>query len=133
MKEPTFDGDGYPTDKTLQNIREWPTKTLADMAECMDFAGKAWSYPDYWVKEDDWPDPDFFGKPCLRYVFSAGGWSGNESIVEAIEANMMVQIVGAWSWRRGGHYEYRFPKEAIPDVKMADGQMTIVEGTDVSS
>jgi hypothetical protein len=76
----------------------------------MDFAGRAWSYPDYWAKDPEWVNTDWWdAKPQVRYVFSTGGWSGNESIVDAIEHNQMVQMIGAWSWQRGGHYEYRFP------------------------
>lgn len=102
-REPTFDADGYPTDETLDRIKSWPVETFADMHAAMDFAGRAWSYPEAWACELEWQDPE------RRYVFSTYGWSGNESIVSAIEANQMLQMVGAWSWRRGGHYEYRFP------------------------
>jgi hypothetical protein len=116
LTEPTFDADGYPTEETLERIKTWPCETLADMAEAMDFAGRAWYYPDYWEVDpafvaDEWPGQ----KPQRRYVFSTGGWSGNESVVAAIEANLMLQMIGAWSWRRGGHYEYRFPIEEAPD------------------
>lgn len=111
--DPTFDADGYPTDATLERIRSWPIADPVDFAAVMGFAGAAWSYPEYWEY-----DPAFIEKgdihPQRRYVFSTGGWSGNESIVSAIEANRMVQSVGAWSWRRGGHYEYRFPIEPRP-------------------
>lgn len=115
MMEPTFDRDGYPTDETLERIKTWdviPGGTSFDFEAAMDFAGRAWSYPDYWRKDaaflsDEYADE----KPQLQYVFSTGGWSGNESIIAAIEANLMLQSLGAWSWRRGGHYEYRFPIE----------------------
>ena len=109
MSEPTFDGDGYPTDDTLERIREWPVKTNDDFAAVMDFVGSAWSYPDSWECIERWEDPDWPSFPKRVYRFSTGGWSGNESIVSAIEGNDIVQGVGAWSWRRGGHYEYRFP------------------------
>jgi hypothetical protein len=109
LSEPTFDADGYPTDATLDRIRTWPVVALADMVACMDFAGRAWQYEDVWTKEDDWEDPDWPESRKVRYVFSTVGWSGNESVVSAIERNPMLQMMGAWSWRRGGHYEYRFP------------------------
>lgn len=105
----------YPTEETLERIRTWPLDSLADFEAGMDFAGAAWSYPQYWAKERGWLDPETGTRPCLRYMFSTGGWSGNESIVNAIEANTLFQIIGAWSWRRGGHYEYRFPMEPIAD------------------
>jgi hypothetical protein len=118
MNEPTFDSNGYPTEETLERIRTWPIKHEDEFLAAMDFAGRAWSYPDRWQREDDWPDPDLFDRPCTRYTFSTGGWSGNESIVSAIEANMILQMVGVWSWRRGGHYEYRFPvRQQAPEVE----------------
>lgn len=108
--EVTFDADGYPTEATLERIRAWPVKTSADFAAVMDFAGRAWSYPTHWECDPAFTDDEtFIGRPQRRYLFSTGGWSGNESIVGAIEANDIVQAIGAWSWRRGGHYEYRFP------------------------
>jgi len=110
LAEPTFDKDGYPTDETLERIKTWPIERNADFGAVMDFAGRAWSYPDCWERIGNCGLTLITSdRPCLRYVFSTGGWSGNESIVAAIEANQIVQMVGAWSWRRGGHYEYRFP------------------------
>ena len=109
VTEVGFDRDGIPTDATLERISSWPIKTNADFAVVMDFAGRAWSYPDRWECIESEADPDWPSHPKRVYRFSTGGWSGNESIIAAIEANEIVQIVGAWSWRRGGHYEYRFP------------------------
>ena len=111
MTEPTFDADGYPTEATLDRIREWPIVTLADMVDCMDFAGRAWSSYGTWRKYSDWKEARWPSRPLVRYTFATGGWSGNESVVAAIEANLIVQMVGAWAWKRGGWYEYRFPKE----------------------
>ena len=111
MPEPTFDRDGYPTDETLDRIATWPIETNADFAAVMDFAGRAWSYPDGWECVERETEPDWPSYPYRVYRFSTGGWSGNESIVSAIEQNQIVQMVGAWSWQRGGHYVYRFPIE----------------------
>ena len=108
-QEPTFDADHYPTDETLRLIREWSIDSMQAAADAMDFAGKAWAYSKQWEMEERWDDPDWPSHPKRVYRFSTGGWSGNESIVSAIEENQMLQILGAWSWRRGGHYEYRFP------------------------
>ena len=108
MNEPTFDKDGYPTEETLERIATWPIETVADMHAAMDFAGSAWSYPDRWetFEEINATNP---AAPERVYRFSTGGWSGNESIVGAIERNLVLQMMGAYSWQRGGHYVYRFP------------------------
>lgn len=106
--EPTFDSDGYPTDETLERIKAWPIETNNDFGAVMDFAGRAWAHYGIWECIERWEDPDWPRFPQRVYRFSTGGWSGNESIVAAIEANQMLQIFGAWSWQRGGHYEYRF-------------------------
>lgn len=105
--EPTFDRDGYPTEETLAAITAWEIKTFADCVEAMDFVGGAWKYPEYWEKTGG--RDNFTHKEEIIYIFSTGGWSGNESLVSAIEGNAILQSIGAWSWRRGGHYEYRFP------------------------
>ena len=104
-----MDPDGYPTEETLARIRDWPITSNADFAAVMDFAGDTWSYPDRWACIEAETDPDWPSHPYRVYRFSTGGWSGNEDIVAAIEANQIVQMVGAYSWQRGGHYEYRFP------------------------
>ena len=112
LTEPTFDKDGYPTEETLERIKTWPIDVMNDAHAAMEFVGQAWKWPDWgWEVDPDFRDPDFLDRPVRRYVFSTGGWSGNESLVNAIEANWMLQMLGAWSWRRGGHYEYRFPAE----------------------
>lgn len=108
MREPTFDRDGYPTEETLQAIRDWDIATFADAAAAMDFAGRAWYYPDRWHCQPRWRGKGYKGYR-RRYVFSTGGWSGNESVAGAIKENLLLEMLGAWSWRRGGHYEYRFP------------------------
>jgi hypothetical protein len=109
-----FDPDGYPTEEALERITAWPFTTFQDAIDAMDFAGTLWSYPDAWTVDKAFIDPDWPNSPPeRRYVFSTGGWSGNESVIEAIQENLMVESLGAWSWRRGGHYEYRFP---LPEV-----------------
>lgn len=112
MIEPTFDRDGYPTDETLETIKAWPLESITDFEAVMDFVGRAWNYPDCWIKTRDFVDIDTgTAHPVVRYVFSTAGWSGNESLVSAIEGNQMLQMIGAYSWKRGGHYEYRFRQE----------------------
>lgn len=108
MLEPVFDTDGYPTDATLDTIEEWKCESLSDYHDLMDYIGRGWHWPDMFTKEEIWDDSS---RPVVAYVFSTGGWSGNESLVGALQGNVMAQMIGAYSWKRGGHYEYRFPIE----------------------
>jgi hypothetical protein len=100
MKEPTFDKDGYPTDETLEAIEKWNPK---DTPGLFAFMKKAWSYPHYFTEEYC---TNFKGAPGYLYKISTGGWSGNESIIEAFEANYIAWIFTWVSSRRGGHYEF---------------------------
>lgn len=86
-----MDDDGYPDDEELKRIAEWPYTDIAGMLE---FAQGLWSYPDRWWIEGD------------TLHLSTGGWSGNESVVDAMAQNRMFWAISWVSSRRGGHYEF---------------------------
>ena len=112
-REPTFDADGYPTTETEGVIATWDVTTASDAIACIDYVGRAWKWPEWgWEKQEHWrEDPARLnGRPVTRYRVSTGGWSGNESLISALERNLTVQMMGWYSSRRGGHYEYRFPE-----------------------
>lgn len=88
----------YPTDEQLQRVREWP---VTDIPGLMDYVKSLWWAPDWgWHEEGDG-----------RYRISTGGWSGNESIIEAWEGNQMVWFICWVESRRGGHYKFEISKE----------------------
>ena len=93
-----LDDDGYPTDNTLDIISNYPIKSKADCKELLESIYEIWTYKDYWhqtfIPEDN------------RYIISTGGWSGNESIIQALEDNTMFWVLCWYSSRRGGHYEF---------------------------
>ena len=91
MTEPTFDKDGYPTDETLEAIEKWDAR---DTLGLFAFMEQCWSYPHYWNRAGD------------VIQISTGGWSGNESIISAFQANYIAWIFTWVSSRRGGHYEF---------------------------
>lgn len=102
MREPTFDKDGYPTEETLLAIREWDANDLGGLFQ---FVAEAWNLD--------------YGRALIRCVESSaegrhwielhtGGWSGNEDIIGALQANTMAWTLAWWSSRRGGHYEFRW-------------------------
>lgn len=98
MTEPTFDKDGYPTEETLDAIKQWPH---TDFAGLMDFCGEAWHWPKCWERL-------FNGR---RIEASTGGWSGNESIINALCENEFFFWTMCWQEsKRGGHYVFELPK-----------------------
>lgn len=96
MSSPTFDRDGYPTDETLDAIKAWP---YTDLNGLMAFVCEAWSEYGSW---HEW---------CDVIRIATGGWSGNESIIDALLENHMAWTLLWHSSRRGGGYTFRIPAE----------------------
>jgi len=105
MEGPTFDRDGYPTEETLRAIREWSHR---DMRGLMEFVCGAWEYPDYAKLTEG----------CMELV--TGGWSGNESLIGALQENRMFWMMCWLKSERGGHYWFELPK--APKVEASDGE-----------
>jgi hypothetical protein len=103
--EPTFAADGYPTDETLDAIREWD---YHDFPALMEFVAGAWKWDGLENKPsiieplfDSWYEDDGYW-----WCGATGGWSGNESLLAALDGNT---IFAALCWRasiRGGYAEY---------------------------
>ena len=90
MKTPTFDADGYPSDETLEEIRSWPIN--GGVRYWLDFCSHAWN--------------SRYG--AVRYQghkleLVTGGWSGNESVLSAMEINPLWVITWLSSHRGGLH------------------------------
>lgn len=79
----------YPTDDELQRISAWP---LDDPLGWIDFVYGIWRWPDWGIHRTQ-----------RRLYLSTGGWSGNESIVEAMRTHILWWVSFV-SHRRGGHY-----------------------------
>src|SRR5712671_3118024 len=104
--EAVVDDEGYPTDGALDRIRAWP---MADLRGLMAFVHEIWCWPDW-----GWTEEIKDGKPT--YAISTGGWSGNESVIGALEANNMFWLLCWQSSRRGGHYEFALADFALDDA-----------------
>lgn len=104
IKHPEFDEDGYPTEETEKEIREWD---FHDFAGLMQFVQRAWHY-----------GAEYF-KPTTEHMWevSTGGWSGNESLIAAMKANTIFWALCWVSSRRGGHYEFKVRPIAKSDAK----------------
>lgn len=108
MEFPELDEDGYPTEATLDALKDWPYE---DIGGALDFAKAAWHWPD-WAGDvtDEHELAVLRAEPGERYArFATGGWSGNESIIAALKENLMVRAV-AWKLSAcGGLHIFQYP------------------------
>ena len=91
-----IDSDGYPTDETLERIRNFdPCKD--DVYEFVEYLCDNWvnGYPPRWNKK----------RGTLQ--LSTGGWSGCESVIGALQKNSLFWMLYWYQSRAGGHYWFR--------------------------
>lgn len=95
-----LDADGYPTEDSLRQITEAPAMKRADVEALLGHVRQIWQYAEcgYWSQEGD------------LYKLSTGGWSGNEDIIGALQANFPFWALHWLSSRRGGHHEFELRK-----------------------
>lgn len=114
MVAPTFDESGdYPSDETLQAIRNWPASQIN---ACLEFARAAWHWEN-WATEELRPHEREMvhaeeGQRFLR--LATGGWSGNEEIVGALNDNMWARHQWCLS-ASGGLHIYEFKRSLAAD------------------
>lgn len=89
-----MDKDGYPQKCELKKIREWDYK---DFPGLMEYVKERWRYADglSWQQNGE------------VYQLSTRGWSGNESIISALQENAMFWAVCWVSSYRGGCHIFR--------------------------
>jgi hypothetical protein len=102
-EHPTFDGDGYPTEETLDAIAAWDWH---DFPALMEYVAAAWKW-DMLKNEPSKIEPALNGEDDGFYWCGAtGGWSGNEDLVAALGRNDMFMAL-CWSASvRGGYHEF---------------------------
>lgn len=88
------DKNGYPINQELEKIKNWDFK---DPIGLLKYIERLWFFPDRFV---------LTGKRVLRLYLSTGGWSGNESIIEALKQNLFWYFWWQKS-QRGGHYWFK--------------------------
>jgi hypothetical protein len=101
--DPVLADDGYPGDRELERIRCWP---MEDWPGLMAYVRARWRYADdgYWERRGD------------AWLLHTAGWSGNESLVQALSENMLFWSA-CWVWScRGGHYGLVLPSWAEPEA-----------------
>jgi len=95
-----IDEDGYPTEDTLRIIELWPFDNSKGWFE---FIRDNWHLAHWGWREQEAIDEITNDKNWCYYV-STGGWSGNESIIGAMQKNWVLWNVCWAQSRRGGHY-----------------------------
>lgn len=102
-----MDADGYPTEETLKRIEEWDWQDegFFGLAE---FICNIWHFPD-WAEYRDWAKDDF-DREYRELRLATAGWSGNESIISALNKNVMFSMMCWQSSHRGGLHIYHITK-----------------------
>lgn len=98
-----LDEDGYPTEDALDLITMWHWD---DARGWFDFIKSIWAYRDWGWKEQEVID-EITNKKEWCYYISTAGWSGNESIIRAMEKNTWMWGLNWVQSRRGGHYIFQ--------------------------
>lgn len=103
--------DDYPSDEDLLQIEQWECAWDASgkhpyFAPFFELLKSHWWMPDWGWREYDGSDD---GDPVHVYHISTGGWSGNESLLGAMQRNFIVWSLTFNTHRRGGHYEFWIP------------------------
>ena len=96
-----LDEDGYPTDDAITIIEKWHWN---DIPGWFTFINSIWHLASWgWTESNETDDmnPD---KKIYRYYISTAGWSGNETLIRAMQNNDMMWTFTWFESQRGGHY-----------------------------
>jgi hypothetical protein len=96
-----LDDDGYPTDAALDIIQLWHWN---DAKGWFKFIEDLWYMRDWGWTEGMVKDKEDEEESTYQYHISTAGWSGNESIIAAMQNNGMMWRLNWVQSRRGGHY-----------------------------
>jgi len=89
-----LDNEGYPTEECLEIIRKWDVIEKGTEA-LVNFIEPLWYFGDWgFIRDGD------------KLELHTGGWSGNESIISALEDCHLFWVICWYSSQRGGHYEF---------------------------
>lgn len=92
----TFDSDGYPSQEVLEAISRHTISGTEDVNAILEMAKEAWDHDHGRV----WEGVSDDGEPVLNFV--TGGWSGNESVISALQENLIFWAIRWESSHRGG-------------------------------
>lgn len=95
------DHEGYPKKSFLEAISQCDNRDFFDLIPILN---SAWWAPDFGFRQE-WIKDELHGKWVLKLSLSTGGWSGNESIISALQSNLFF-MTSFYSHHRGGHYVF---------------------------
>lgn len=99
-----LDEDGYPTEYALDLIEKWH---FTDDKGWFEFIKELWHLRSWGWSEGEEPPGWNNNEKIYQYDISTAGWSGNESIIRAMERNTMLWHLTWVQSRRGGHYIFQ--------------------------
>ena len=99
-----MDKDGYPEDSELDKIEKWDINSWESLFSLIEYIKDRWKYANVGFF-------DMKGKTSFQLRLSTAGWSGNESIMRALQENLVFWMIGWIKSERGGHYYFRFNKK----------------------
>ena len=100
MELAELDDDGYPTEETLETIKEWTPGSGKTFDDLMEFIAPVFADYGSFVKELD-------GR---TYEITTGGWSGCEDAINALSDNRIFWAVCWLEHKRGGYYKFKVPR-----------------------
>ena len=103
-----LDEDGYPTELACERIAAWH---WSDKAGWFEFIKNLWHLQDWGWSERNEPHGWKDGETVKRVHISTAGWSGNESLIRAMQENVMLWGITWVQSRRGGHYIFEYDGE----------------------
>lgn len=107
-----LDDDGYPTADALKLVEMWH---WSDVEGWFKFIESIWYLKSWGWNEEDGGKDEFLDRELephiRRYHISTAGWSGNESVIRAMEKNDMLWFFTWVQSRRGGHYIFEWDRK----------------------
>jgi hypothetical protein len=105
-----LDMAGYPHPAALRLIENWHHEYKVDW---FDFIHSMWYAADWGWKSEVVPHRFREGKSVMEFEVSTAGWSGNESIIKAMQKNGMLWWMVHYQTTRGGHYIFELEIEDV--------------------
>lgn len=112
---------GYPTDDTLLQVKLYHGPVLDFFRSLKD----GWWNGETGVREIE--GRDCLGRRVVRFRLHTWGWSGNESLIGAMQRNVLLWVFTWVESRVGGHYIFEFrrdmkiPEKTSPDSPDGNG------------